>query len=198
MSAHVTVSRPPAFCRLPSSVCQNIWFRLGTLLRVQGLRSALMRRRSKPETQSAEGTPAALSPETTLSMCAALSRWLRGVAGSPRFPRPGSSRCFHRPRSQNTIVSITLLVQAHTVESEWLSSVPALFFSRLRHSCVFPKRLTNYQRGVLESRRDYYSRMSWWVEAGRMCAGKKRFCLYTEHRLYVHLSSGEELFQFGI
>lgn len=74
-------------------------------------------------TQSGEGAPVALSPETTQPMCAKLSLSLTGMFGSPRFPRPDSSRYFHQALSQNTIVSITLLAQAWTVESQLLSSV---------------------------------------------------------------------------
>lgn len=42
--------------------------------------------RLEPVTQSGEGAPVALSPETTLSLCVAPSLWLGGVFGSPRFP----------------------------------------------------------------------------------------------------------------
>lgn len=92
------------------------------------------------KTQSGEGSPVALSPETTPPVCTQ-----RSVCDS--------QACLGRRVSHDPAAGL-VFPKHHCVDNftctstnSWESTAqfrPALFFFRLRHSCVFPKRLTKY------------------------------------------------------
>lgn len=111
----MTVSGPPAFCHLPSSVCQNICWRSACC----GPDGAGAR---DVERRKAHLLPLHLKQHRPCAQPSAQSPPRSGLRVSHD---PGGRPRFHRQLSQNTA---SLLAQACTPQSQPLSSVPRCFF----------------------------------------------------------------------